>query len=374
MNARRGALGWAALVACVAACATGGDTGKGDENLPTSGAGPFRKLDGNEVAGVAPFVLDDKNALYREPAVMHDPGGGGDVILYAIGKQEGRDVVVRSRATDARSFYGTTSDIGHTPPAVLAADQPWEGSDLSGPFAILGAELPSGSGGEPPPAVLLYYAASGGIGAARSSDGLSFTKVPGPILARDPASAWETTELRAPSVYVGDDRRVHLFYASGAAIGEAVSDDGLHFTRAPGNPVLVPAREPAPSELAPNEKPPFDTARVGDPCPSPRHTPAGREQVRVFYTGEGAGGATAIGFAARYGDSGPLERNALPVYSVGQGEAAPAFFGGDGFAYLYVQQERRGVGATATSYPAIAGAYSPGDADLPPPAPFPAGP
>ena len=46
------------LMALIAACATTGDDGEGDLNLPTSGVGPFRKLSGAETRGIAPFVLD----------------------------------------------------------------------------------------------------------------------------------------------------------------------------------------------------------------------------------------------------------------------------------------------------------------------------
>jgi hypothetical protein len=349
------------MLLALAACATTGASGQGDQNLPTTDAGPFRKLDGTEVAGVAPFVLDDRTLLFREPAVLADGNVPGGVILYAVARQGGRDVIVRSRADDARSFYGTASDIGHTPPTVLAPEAAWEGDALSGPFV-----LPTETG------LLLYYAAKEGIGVARSTDGFTFTREQDPILSRDLAVPWETTELRGPTAYVGQDHRIHVFYASGAAIGEAVSDDGVRFTRVGSDPVLVPSRAPAPEELLPNEKPPFDTVRVGDPSASTRITPGGRFQVRVFYTGEGAGGATAIGFAGRYGDSGPLARNVLPVYSVNQKEVAPAYLEAPDHAYLYVQQERRAD--STTIYPAIAAAFSPGNVHLDTPAPFPAGP
>ena len=111
------------IVLVLAACATTGEAGKGDENLPTAGVGPFRKLDGDEVPGVAPFVLDDRKALFREPAALDDNGA---TILYAVAKveREGGDAIVRSRATDGRSFYGTSVDSAHVPKVVLRADQP----------------------------------------------------------------------------------------------------------------------------------------------------------------------------------------------------------------------------------------------------------
>jgi hypothetical protein len=342
----------------LAGCATIGSEGQGDLNLPSSGAGPFRKLDGTEVAGVAPFVLDDRTANYRDPAVIL---AGTDAILYSVAKVggvNGKDAIVRSRATDQRSFFGTSTDLGHTPATVLEADLPWEAGIVKNPFV---AEV----GGS----FLLYYAGGGGIGLARGADGFAFVKEKDPILVFDPTSRWEEAIPSAPTAYVGVDGKTHLFYDGGGSIGEAVSDDGIHFTRAGDTPVLIATVEPSPASLLPNEKPPFDTARVGDPCVSAHMTPAGREQVRLFYTGARPEGTTAIGFAARYGDSGPFDRNPLPVYANNQKEQAPAYLDGPGYQYLYVQAERKADNNLV--YPAIAAAFAPGNVHLPPPAPFP---
>jgi hypothetical protein len=357
------------IAALALSCATTGAEGQGNLDLPTTGVGPFRKLGVEEVTGIAPFVFDDRTALYREPAVLAPemPADDSPAILYVVGRRAKSDVIVRTRADDGRAFFGTSGDFGKTPPVVLAADAPWEGPSLSGPFVFrVRAEI------------LLYYAGAGGIGVARSGDGLTFQKVAGPIFTRDPASAWETTEVHAPSVYALPDGRLRLLYASGASIGEATSADGIHFTRVdpdpstPGiEPVLGPAAPAAPGSLLPNERPPFDTGGVGDPCAVTRITPDGRFHVRVLYTGTDVAGVTAIGFAARYGESGPLVRQtrAAPVYSVGARESAPALLELPSGSYLYVQQDRR-VDAQLT-YTAIAGAFAPGGVKLPTPAPFP---
>jgi hypothetical protein len=354
----------------VPSCATTGAEGEGDKNLPTAGVGPFRKLAVDEVPGIAPFVLDDRVAIYREPAILAPLIAADDspAILYAVGKPAGVDVIVRSRADDGRAFLGASGDFGRSPPIVLAADAPWEGPALSGPFALRVKDE-----------VLLYYSAAGGIGMARSLDGLTFQKVPGPIFTRDPASAWETTEVRAPSVYVLPDGRIRMLYASGRSIGEAESADGVRFQRLDPDPstpaiepVLGPAAPAAPGSLLPNEKPPFDTGAVGDPCAALRTTPAGRLQVRVLYTGTDTSGVTSIGLAGRYGDRGPLMRQPTPVYSVGAKESAPALLELPGGSYLYVQQDRR-VDERLT-YKAIAAAFAPGSVKLPPPAPFPEAP
>ncbi|MDB4945473.1 MAG: hypothetical protein JWP97_5007 [Labilithrix sp.] len=350
-----------ALAAASPSCATTGASGEGDRNLPSQGVGPFRKLAPDEVVGVAPFVYDDRAALYREPAALAD---GDATLLYAVATRGGADVIVRTRADDGRAFYGSNTDFGRTSPTVLTADQPWEGASVSGPFVLRTAA-----------GITLFYAAAGGIGLATSTDGLTFVKASGPVLARDPRSAWETTELGGPSAYVLPDGRTRLLYGSGAAIGEAESNDGVHVTRVDADPstpavdpVLGPAPPAPPGSLLPNEKPPFDTARVSDPCASLVTSPGDRLVLRVLYTGATASGETAIGLAARFGSEGPLVRQPTPVYSVGAHETAPAFLESGDSSYLYVQQERA-VGGLV--YPAIAGAYAPGTRHLPAPLPFP---
>jgi hypothetical protein len=367
MSPRRFTAAILAVVTVIApSCATTGARGEGDPDLPTAGVGPFRKLGADEVPGIAPFVLEDRVAVYREPAVLAPDGEGPGAILYAVARGEGGDVIVRTRADDGRAFYGGSGDFGKTPPVVLSATMPWEGTSLGGPFVLR-------VGGE----VLLYYGAAGGIGLARSTDGgLVFRKEARPVLERDQASPWETTQVRAPSVHALPGGGLRMFYASGASIGEAESLDGVHFTRVDPDPstrviepVLGPSLPAPPGTLLQDERGPFDTASVGDPCAAVRITPAGRFHVRVLYTGTDASGASSIGLAARYGERGPLMRNPAPVYAVSAKESAPALLEVAGGSYLYVQQERRAD--ARLSYMAIAGAFAPGTTTLPAPVPFP---
>jgi hypothetical protein len=317
----------------LAACATTGEPGEGDRDLPTAGVGPFRKLAPEEVKGIAPFVLEDPNALYREPAVLRE---GEATLLYAVARDGGRDVIVRTRALDERTFFGSTGHLGNKPATVLAPEAPWEIA-LSGPWVLRWR-------GE----LLLYYGGAEGIGLARSSDGFSFRKEPAPVLVR--GGDWETAPPHAPSVFELPDGRLHMLYAAGNAIGEAESDDGTMWRRLPG-PVLAPGGQP------------FDAIAVGDPCAVPRTTPAGRFHVRVLYTGMDVAGKTTIGFAARYGEAGPLEGQAAPVYSVGQNERAPALLDLGPTSFLYVQQSRA-IGSKPP-YAAIAAGFAPANVTLP---------
>jgi hypothetical protein len=366
------------LLVLAVSCATQGGGSSGVSNVPSAGDGPFRPLASAELSvySVAPYVFSNPTAMYREPSVVgtsSDPTSA-QVWMYAVATSMGADVIVRTSADDARSFYADLGDTHsypqHAPAVVLTADQAWEGKDLSGPSALL-------TGGQ----VYLYYSAAGGIGLATSSDGLTFMKVPGPVLAPDSTMAWETTNPHAPTVAIFPDGSWHMLYGAGDSIGEATSSDGQTWTRIESNPVLSPSPTVDPSTLAPGVLPPFDEEGVDHPVMSPQTDLDGRLQVRVLYTGYGpaptdAGTsppASGIGLAGRYGTSGPLSRQAAPVYTVGLHEAAPAFFEYSGGSLLYVQEDNPSLSVTMP-YTAIAAAYAPADGSLPPPLPYPSSP
>jgi hypothetical protein len=95
--------------------------------------------------------------------------------------------------------------------------------------------------------------------------------------------------------------------------------------------------------------------------------------VRVLYTryGDDAGGSS-IGFAARYGDEGPLEAEPSPVYAALAHESAPALFEWSQGSMLYISQDRSATGGAI--YPAIAAALAPAHATLPAPSAYADGP
>ncbi len=344
-------------------CATLAETAGGDSNLPSSGAGPFRKLVGDEVSnGEAPVVLDNQAADYREPAALALSDG---VALYIVmvGAQ-GNDVIVRTRATDERTFFGATEDFGHEPQQVLASGQAWESANLAHPSA-----LTVGTG------VWLYYASNGSIGLAQSTDGLTFNKVGvAPALAADALGP-----IASASVAQLPDASFDMMFAQGIPSTRRRAQMGSCWQRVdadPSTPVMDPVLGPAPPNtmLAPGQVPPFDTLRVADPCFAPRVTAAGRLQARVLYTGyaQGEGGvSSAIGFAARYGDSGVLVRADGAVYSVSMHESSPALFPLPDMSFLYVEQD---APTTEGQYRVIAGAVSPPSITLPLPGMYPPSP
>jgi hypothetical protein len=356
-----------------ASCATLGGQSNPGVNLPSSGVGPFRPLVAAElaVASIPPYVFADPNGGFRDPSVVgaSDDPASAAVWMYAVAPAGGSSVIVRTRSDDGRSFYGDVADNAntshprHVAPLVLSADQPWEGGSVEGPSAI----RVSGQ-------VWLYYGAAGGIGLATSTDGLAFAKRTGPVLAADTAVAWETTAPHAPSVAVFPDGTWHMLYGAGNAIGEATSPDGTVWTRAGTEPILTASPVVDPSKLPVGEHPPFDEGGVDDPTLAARTTVDGQLQVRVLFTGYGdppgtASRASAIGFAARYGASGPLVPQASPVYTAQLHERGPAFFEYGGGSLLYVGEDSTSQGSSPPS--AIAGAFAPAGDTLPSPGAFP---
>ncbi|MFO0741965.1 MAG: hypothetical protein U0270_39070 [Labilithrix sp.] len=314
------------LLLALAACGTLADEAAPATDVPSAEMGPFRALQNRELKGTAPFVLDDSRAQYTDAAALAD---GAGVILFAVSGGK----IVKTRSFDGRTFYGI-GQAGKSPAVVLAPDEPWEGAALAGPFALRrDAE------------VLLFYAGAGGIGLARSRDGVSFEKSSAPILAG---------AVGAPTVFALPSGALAMLFTTASGLEEARSGDGgATWTRLPG--VVL-----GPSGLVPGAAEPFDSARVADPVAATRITPAGRFHVRVLYTGTAASGATAIGFAARYGEDGPLTRNPQPAFPSG---AQPAYAP----PFLYVTQTR-------VSYPAIAAAIEPLDAQLVAPSDYPPSP
>ncbi len=309
--------------------------------LPSAGIGPFRKLTGTELKGVAPFVLDDFVAQYQDPDAISDPDGS--ISLFAAATDGDEGVIVRTRATDGRSFYGGGGDYLHTPLTVLRPSLPWEGTRLFAPSVVRRDGVR-----------WLYYACDGGIGVAVES-GTSWKKTEMPVLSSSGASGWEHGVPTSPDAIVMPDGTTHLFFSSGRAIGEAVSADGVSFIRLQGDPALVSWGEG------------FASLGVGDPEVVVRVTAADRIVTSMLFTATDSNGITSIGVASRFGENGAFERRESPVYAIGKGERAPTLVPFGELTFLYLTQPQSG----SKAYPAVAAAVSPADKILSTPDPFP---
>lgn len=340
----------AVLALPLAACATLADAATGDRDLPNAGAGPFRELRKGELglSLVAPHVVDDKKTLARDASVIDADGDPAtlEVAGYFAASANGAAIdaapiaIRRSTAADGRSFERQTT-------VVLEPSEPWEAGTVGAPSALVVR-------GE----VWLYYAGGEGIGLARSADGVTFTKAPGPVLAAA-TSGWDAGAApRSPSVIALPEGGFAMFYEATAggvrAIGEARSEDGAAWTRVGDGPALAPG--PAGEEA-------YDDAGAGAPCALAGETALGRPLLRLYYAAESADGKRTIGLAGRFED-GAFERGASPVMGAGSSRAPGepwAITLGD-VTLLFVTQHR----ANNDDGPAVAGGVAPAQAELPP--------
>ncbi|WP_437594150.1 hypothetical protein [Sorangium sp. So ce1000] len=360
-----------ALAGALASCAT--LPSEGDEgSLPNADAGPFREIAGEELGNsrTAPHVMADDERFVRDASVVDldgDPSTLAAAGFFAASLQP-EDVtpdpvappnaIVRYDAADGRSFERSSA-------TVLAPELPWEGGTVASPSALLVR-------GE----IWLYYAAAGGIGLARSADGIAFAREPAPVLAPlDPGAdgGWERGAIpTSPGVVRLPDGSLRMFYevagdAGASFLGEARSDDGLVWERIGGGPALAPA--PTTAGAPEGEGEPFDSVAVADPAPVLAVSATGRPLLRVYYAGRDSAGQSAIGLAARLGHDGALQRAVAPVFGAAStlSPRAPAVVVYPGFSLLFVTQAagtRDGQG-----YPVVAAGVAPADAALPPPAP-----
>jgi hypothetical protein len=356
-----------AIVTLGAGCATLADAESGGASLPNAGAGPFRALAQRELGALrtAPNALVDDESFPRDPAVIDadgDPRTPGVIGFFAANPVAAGEEPAPAAAPSAIVRYGASDDrsFDRSEEVVLTAESSWEGGTVGAPSAVR-------AGGE----ILLYYAAEGGIGLARSADGSAFTREAGPVLGPEEGTGWEAGAVpRSPGVVRLEDGSFRMFYEvrgpAGSRIGEARSDDGVHWNRLGQGPVLAPAAQVDPAE------PPYDGASVGAPYPVLARSANGREILRVYYSALDTAGNHTIGLAARFGHDGmgQLERASSPVFGSGSslGPREPCVLVRDAFALLFVTQ--RAGRATSADYPAVAAGVAPADAALPPPAPL----
>lgn len=351
-----------ALTLLSAACATLADAESGGDNLPNAGAGPFRALRTDEVGNLrsAPNVLVDDETFPRDPAILDVDGDLSTPEVWGYFAVTPKDpmnepdsaapsrAIVRYEASDGRSF-------NRMPVTVLAPDQVWEGATLGAPSALwVGDE------------VFLYYAAEGGIGLARSTDGVTFDHLSAPVLgpSSDEAS-WEMGNVPSnPGVVRLEDGNFLLFYdvlvAPGVRkIGEALSKDGVTWERFPRGPLLEPRVDTNPDD------PFYDGVSVGAPYPVLGKSSEGRKILRVYYEAVDALGRKSIGLAATNLLLDTFYDRAIsPVFGGSLGPGQPCVDVRLGYSLLFVTQtEGRGK---SEQIPAIAAGLAPADAVLPP--------
>jgi hypothetical protein len=353
-----------AIVTLAIGCSTLADSGGGGTALPNARAGPFRLIRQPELGNTraAPYALRDNDDFPRDATVIDRDGDPAtlEVLAYAAHVAPIEDVdpdptqppdeIVRFVALDARSMP-RTFDI------VLTVDRDWEGGTVGAPAALFVESE-----------VWLYYHGAGGIGLAKSPDGLTFGKQgEGPVFSAS-SDGWDAGAVpRSPAVVRLPDGRFQLFYEvelspGVSAIGEAVSQDGVSFERVGVEPLIAP-RGPSGDPLLPHG----DAVSAGAPCSVFALTPEGRLIQYLYYGGRDDTGKATILMAARHGTEGPMSRAVAPVFATTLSPTEPWVLRYDGFTLLFATQE---AGSTAAlAYPAVAVGVAPADSTLPPPNP-----
>ena len=326
----------------------------GDRHTPNARLGPFRELLQSELgqSRLAPTVLSDDSALLRAATVLSAGDDAPPLASWAYAARidpQGADAadptvpttqLVRIEARDGRSFSRRQT-------LVLSASLPWEAGVLAQPSAL----WVEGQ-------VWLYYAAAGGIGLARG-DGEVFTRYgAGPVLA-PVAAGWEQGRVpHSPSVLRRGAGDWVMFYAlsrdaaaGGAAIGEAVSEDGLRWTRVGAGPAW------------PQGGAAIDGGGADGPCVVSHQSPLGRRSEQLYYRAVDEAGVTRVALAARFeGERAFVGANAAMF--VGDAKrvlSQPWVVRHDDFTLLFVTQRE-----PLAALPTVVAGVAPAAVKLPP--------
>jgi hypothetical protein len=268
------------LLVAVAGCGIGfaGDGSGGDEDLPTAGAGPFRKLEFDEnTPADEPWLATDRTLDFTEPSLV-PRSGGGFVYFYT---RENPDPPVGDGEI-LRGAIADPTDLPDEPPVpVLVADQAWEEGHVAAPSVL-------DDGGT----LVMYYEAGvspPGMARAMSSDGgrtwLKFSVNPilddvvTPSVATDGRGAWIAafTRTTAPGIWL------------------ARSEEGMFWT-ADAAPILLPNGTPDS----------FERTALGSPHIAWLEESTGRGHWALWYAGleetpePGDAPRYAIGYAASF--------------------------------------------------------------------------
>ena len=268
----------AAIAACSAVVASGcglgwvGTNEDPTEGLPTSGAGPYGRLEVDDLTpALEPQVVTERLANLSGPSVL---AGEGERLRIWFTRQADGDTATTIQYAEVPSPHEMPDLVAQL---ALAADQPWEGGSVAAPHVFAAGD-----------ALIMYY--QGGaptgptaIGIARSDDdGATWQKL-GPVLG----------DAAAPTVVeVYGQTWLFVTRAGMDGIWRAV-DSGAGFTL-DAAPVIAPR---------PTLEGAFDAVTVGDPfaLATPTFDPA-VVRIGLWFTGTVADppDASAVGYAASF--------------------------------------------------------------------------
>lgn len=325
-----------ALVTLLVGCGTLASPAEKDDTLPNAHAGPFRPLRVTEIdtsitGQPAPYIARRDRHRFRSPAPLDIDGDPSTlpIWLYALEGDDDAPSIVRFTAEDGRSMSrefevvveAADGDTLHAPNALRVDDEVW-----------------------------LYYGTPAGIVLRTSRDGRSFTDARPVVLGNLPCAS--TAEVTLPDFGVTrlPSGNFHLFLAQGDSLCEAVSSDGLDFRAADDDGLVFRSTDlPFADGLG------LGRIRLAHPFAVAATSAEGRLGVRVYFTGEGEGGESFIGLAARYGETGQLVSAVAPVLRTEGSPREAAILGFAEFALVYFTLDADGAGG----FPALAAGVAP---------------
>ncbi len=300
-------LALAAVCGWVASCATFGDGGDGGESLPNAEIGPFRELRDDELgkSHISPIALRDPIRQARDVCVLDADGDPATAPSFAYAAIVALDEkkAEPDQPTDRIARYA--SDDGRT----FAK----EGEEVLAPSQAWEAPTLGGPhtvrrDGE----VWLYYASGGAIGLAVSPDGVAFVSRPEPVVR-----PWaQGTSLSSPSLVELPDGSWKMFLtvstSGSSTLASVDSADGLVWS-SPGEPVNVPTGVLAGAPLLSSS---VFTAT----------SPTGRDVIHLYVAAQvGAAGdvAPAIHLLSRFLDEPNWDAARAPVFAPRLGASEP---------------------------------------------------
>ncbi len=248
------------VVLCMAGCGTIGGPGGGDNNLPNSGAGPFKPIEAEPGDRLnAPIALEEAADL-DDPCVLVR----GDALgAWITATREGKARIEHSDADQLREGFGPLL-------VDVEATFDWEQGEVRH-ASIIDRTTAS----EP---MRMVYEAGGAVGFAVTPDGIghAWQKNPLPILQANGLE--EGATLKSPSLArIGDRLRVYYLANGVVWAAEAPLADPTAMVRLDGNP-QTPMRDPVLSAL------PFLTT-LDKVSARAANTPTGRQLVTLYLSG-----------------------------------------------------------------------------------------